>query len=298
VVIDLRKLKHLVTVARVGSLSKATEELHISQPALSRSIAVVEEELGIRIFDRSHNGVALTSLGKLAVAEAEKLLNQSRIFDHNLNLYCRGESGKVSFGMWPLIGSLVLPGLSTHFISRHPDLKMWAAVKSANALLKELHDGEIEILFCGEGQFEITADLQVETIGEVTLAVMVRNGHPLTSRKIVSRAELFEFPLLCAIELSQVPAEFMNGGIFVCENFDVLRHAALNTDSYWLAPLQMAQQELAAGTLKEITVIDQPERPKVDICMVQLRGYELSPAAQNIAAYVRDFFAVTDSCSS
>lgn len=291
---DHRKLRHLVAVARAGSFSRAAQELHLSQPALSRSIAALEEQLGIRIFDRTSQGADLTNLGKLAVSEAERLLKEVRLFEQNLDLYARGESGKVGFGMWSLIGSLVLPGLSTHFITTRPRLIMKASVKPANALLKDLYDDDIELFFCGKGQFDVTPDLQVEEIGTVGLTVLVRGEHPLARNSTVRRRDLFAYPKLCAVELSQIPDDLMGNGIFVCDNFDILRHTALHTDSVWFAPRQLAESELRDGTLTSLAVIDASQQALIEVCMVRLKGAEITPAAQEVTAYVREYFDAAD----
>lgn len=287
---DHRKLRHLVAAARTGSFSRAAQELHISQPALSRSIAALEEQFSIRIFDRTSQGADLTNLGKLVVREADKLLKDVRLFEHNLDLYARGEAGKVGFGMWPLIGSLVLPDLCTHFIATRPHLIMTASAKPANALLKDLYNDEIELFFCGHGQFEMTADLEVEEIGQLRLTVLVRREHPLAGQAAVRRRDLLGHPKLCAVELSQIPAELMGSGVLVCDSVDTLRHAALHTDSIWFAPPQLAERELREGSLKSLSVIDTSPHTLIKLCMVRLRGAEITPAARDIAAYVRQYF--------
>lgn len=285
-----RKLRHLVTAARAGSFSRAAQELHISQPALSRSIAALEDQYGVRIFDRNSQGAELTNLGKLVVKEAERLLKEVRLFEHNLALYACGEAGKVGFGMWPLITSLVLPGLSTHFIASRPNLLMTASTKPASALLRDLLDDEIELFFCGAGQFEKTPDLVVETVGVLRLSVLVRGAHPLASSPRVEREDLAGYPKLCAVELSQIPATLMGGGVFVCDSVDTMRHTALHTDSIWFAPDQLAAKELREGTLKRLDIADAAAETLIDLCMVSLKGAELTPAARDIAAYVREYF--------
>lgn len=288
--VDYRKLRHLVTVAREGSFSRAAQELHISQPALSRSIAVLEEQLGLRIFDRTSQGADLTNLGKLTVAEAEKLLKQVRLFEQNIDLYARGESGKVGFGMWSLVGSLVLPGLSSHFINTRPQLIMKASVKPATALLKDLYDDEIELFYCGAGQFDLTPDLLVTPVGAVSLSVLVRKEHPLAGRATVRRSDLFGEPKLCAVELSQIPADLMGSGVFVCDNFDILRTTALSTDSVWFAPWQLAQRELESGQLVSLALDDASDHSRIEIQQVQLKGAKMTPAGQDVARFVTDYF--------
>ena len=149
---DLKRLQQVMTVARLGSFSRAAEELHITQPALSRSIATLEARYGIRIFERGRGGAVLTEVGKLAVAEADALLRDARSLEHNFRLYGTGEGGRIAFGMGPLIAGMVLPELSVHFIRERPRLKLISVVQAAGALYGALMDDRIEILFCAGGQ--------------------------------------------------------------------------------------------------------------------------------------------------
>ena len=76
---ELEQLRQLDTIARRGTISAAAEELHISQPALSRSIRRLERELGQELFDRTHNSATLNDAGRLAVDHARNLLRDERM---------------------------------------------------------------------------------------------------------------------------------------------------------------------------------------------------------------------------
>ena len=73
--IELYQLEHLLAVARYGTLSRAAEELHTSQPVLSRTMQKLEEELQVRLFDRQKNKLTLNKNGEVAVQCAEKVMD-------------------------------------------------------------------------------------------------------------------------------------------------------------------------------------------------------------------------------
>ena len=79
---ELNQLMQLAAIADAGTISAAAEELNISQPALSRSVQKLEEELGVRLFDRSKNKITLNETGELAVEYARKIIG--------LTIYLRG----------------------------------------------------------------------------------------------------------------------------------------------------------------------------------------------------------------
>lgn len=288
--IDLRKLKHLVTVARLGSLSRAAEELHLSQPAISRSIALVEEQMGVCIFHRTPQGVELSAAGKVAIREAEKLLNQASVFAHNWDLYRKGESGNLRFGIWPLLGSVILPGLLTHMAIERPRLKLWASVNDYQPLLALLYSHEIEFLICREDQITAAPELLSEPIGTLHFSVFARSGHPLTKLRSVSPEDLGHYTILSGQDPSNVPEHFAEAGIFFCENSDVMRHVVLNTDSIWVVPSQLAAADVQSGRLVQLSMvapsINSLARSELSVHLLRLKDYELSPVAQYVRTYL------------
>lgn len=287
--IDLKKLNHLVTVARTGSFSRAAEVLHITQPALSRSIAAVEAHFGIKVFDRSRSGSALTPVGQLAVDEAEALLRQARTLNHNLKLYREGQAGNVSFGMGPLIASLVLPSLSSHFMTQHPNLYMNTSVKPDQVLHDELREDQIEMLFCGKGHAEMTPDISFEVVGHIELALIVRANHPLCAQERITQSDLQAFPVLSAVKLSHNTSA-SSSGAFICDNYDVLRTTVMNSDGIWMSSPQLVTTELEQGLLATLDPVDTQRPSQVDVYMARLRGSQASPAAKAVENYVKDFF--------
>ncbi len=288
---DLKKLGYLLAVARTGNFSRAAQELHITQPALSRSIAALEDQFGVTIFERGRNGAKLTPVGELAVAEAESLIRRARSLEHNLRLYQTGDGGKITFGMGPLMGSLILPGLSSDFLKSRPALCLRAVVKSAPLLLDELMNDQLELFFCGVAQVSPAADIVIEQVGALPIASIVRADHPLANKRRVNPDALAKFPTLCGVEM---PLPTGHSGEFVCDNYHVLKETALRSDGVWISSPLLAREEIARGQLVELPLTSDARPRQTEVFMVTRRDQLMSPSASQIANYVRTFFKDLD----
>lgn len=283
--LDLTRLRHIVAIARNGSFSRAAEDLHITQPALSRSIATFEQRFGVKLFDRGAGGVVPTSVGRLVAEEAERLLTSARDLEHNLKLYGKGEAGRIAMGVGPLAASLILPRLSQAILREGRSLQLRASIKPAEQLLQELLADEIEMIFANSWRFDASPELEVSPVGSVRLAMIVRGGHPLTQRGDVRLADLNAFPGVNAVEL---PSAGLTGeaGAFVCDNFHIMRETVLGTDGVWLASPDLLTEDIETGRLCPLDVADfHPIRNEVS--MIRRRGRTMSPAAEAVAAIVQ-----------
>src|SRR5213593_1327258 len=99
---DLTRLRHIVAVADTGSFSRAAEDVRITQPALSRSIATFEQQYGVRLFDRGRGGVSSTPAGSLVIEQARSMLSAATDLERSMRLFGKGEAGRVAFGLGPL----------------------------------------------------------------------------------------------------------------------------------------------------------------------------------------------------
>src|ERR1700720_4185360 len=97
---DLRQLAYVDAVARTASFTRAAEELHIAQPALSQAIRTLEAELGVRLFDRTSRRVALTDAGSSFVEEARAILSRSAALQEDMTLYAGALRGRVRLSIW------------------------------------------------------------------------------------------------------------------------------------------------------------------------------------------------------
>src|SRR5690625_1228016 len=293
---QIKKLIQILAVAKRGNFSRAAEDLHITQPALSRSIAAFEERLGVQIFDRGRNGATVTPVGRQIVADAEQVLRTVRAFDHNVRLYSGGRVGRMAFGLGPLISSLVMPALGRHFLNERPELLLTTVVRPAQQLCQALMDDHIEMLFCAQGQIDPSAALVIEPVGEIEIGLFVRKRHPLVARQPVSWEELGRYPMLSGAELSSRAGEgravghggrVSRPGGLILDNYEILQQLCLESDGVWMSSPLLVGDNVARGELCPLTVAEQVRPSRVQVNMIRRTERGLTPAAQAVADVIR-----------
>jgi len=288
--IELKRLEQVMAVVRTGSISRAAQELHMTQPALSRSIATLEERYGIRIFERGRGGAALTAVGKSLVLDAEQLLRQARTVDHNFKLYRSGEAGHLAFGMGPLLASLVLPAMSVHFLKERPQLQLRAVTRPAGVLYQELMEDRVEILFLGHELLNERPQITSVRVGQIEIALIVRAQHPLAGQSEARMEELAPYPMLISAE----PQSAVLGGAhgtFVCDNYHILRETTLYSDAVWVSSPALVREDIAAGRLWSLSMSGGKISASSDVYMVSRQGKQLSPGAAAIHDFTADYLS-------
>lgn len=174
---ELYQLEQLVIFAKCGTLSKAAEHLHLSQPALSRSMQKLEDELRVTIFERHKNKIELNQNGLLAVEYAEKVLDQSRNMAEQLRAFDRSRH-TISVGscapapLWevaPLLSDL------------YSDMTISSEMKDKDCLLQGLQDGSYQVILLPE-PLE-APDLYCTKYGEEHLFFSLPPAHALSGSK-------------------------------------------------------------------------------------------------------------------
>ena len=175
--IEIYLLEALDAFMRCGTLSKAAEELHISQPALSRSMKKLEESLDVPLFIRTGNSIELNETGKFAAGLAGSLLNQNRnmieqVRNHAASLHT------ISIGYCAPGPAMELPGLLT---GMYPDLKISSEQKSEEELLKGLKENRYTYIILSHETHDDT--LSEVYYGSETLYIAAIPAHPLSVYK-------------------------------------------------------------------------------------------------------------------
>ena len=142
---EISQLRTLLHVAELGSLSKAAERLNIAQPALSRQIRLLEEELGVSLFKRHGRGMVTTEAGKEVLKRAAKAISE---FD-DIKLIAQDEkmplSGNVAIGMPPTIGEILSLPLIETLRQKHPQITISLVSAYSGYLFDWLQRGEIDV---------------------------------------------------------------------------------------------------------------------------------------------------------
>jgi DNA-binding transcriptional LysR family regulator len=176
--------------AEEGNVSRASDRLNVSQPAVSRQIKDLEEELGVQLFNREPNGLSLTEAGSAALAHAQQILRQSNsMMDAMKTMASREKTYSLKVGFLPTVLPSLLTSAMRNFNRTHPDYCVQIFEMSPTRQETALRNGEIDLALIGDPCDDIRRNFRVETIHHTELAMLVPDTHPLANRKSVSLAE-------------------------------------------------------------------------------------------------------------
>ena len=184
----LTELKYIVAVAREKHFGRAAEACYVSQPTLSVAIKKLEEELDVKIFERSSGEIAVTSLGDAIVRQAQSVLEQAAEIKE---IAKRGKdplSGMLTLGVIYTIGPYLLPELVRNSIKMTPQMPLMLQENFTVKLLEMLRTGEIDCAIVAE-PFPDTG-LASAPLYEEPFMAAVPSNHPLAQKASVTTTEL------------------------------------------------------------------------------------------------------------
>lgn len=189
---ELEQLRYFVRAAEAENFTRAAVQVGLSQPALSRSIARLEEELGQPLFERQSRKVVLTDAGRLLLDRAATILLM--VDDVKAEISDDGQSGKVRVGAIPTIAPYFLPERLRSFHRKFPRAQTIVLEDTTEPLLKKLVNGEIDLAI---GALPIGVKyVEVEALFEEELLLVTGSDHPLARKKSVSVADVAEQPFI------------------------------------------------------------------------------------------------------
>ncbi len=142
---ELSQLRTLIHVAELGSLSKAADRLRIAQPALSRQVRMLEEELGVALFTRHGRGMVLTDHGREALKHASRIIAELDELRTAASDVDTPLSGQIAIGLPPTVADIISVPLVAAFGKSHPNAVLRLVSAYTGYLLDWLHRGEIDL---------------------------------------------------------------------------------------------------------------------------------------------------------
>lgn len=194
---DLRQVQTFVTVAELGTVTKAALRLHTAQPALSRQISDLEHQLGLKLFDRVGRRLVLSSAGEQLLGDCRGLLNYSRSLGERAQLLGRGDTGVLKVAASPQHIESVFSQFLHHYAKRYPNVQVKVTEGSGLEILAMLERGEIDL---GQNLLH-SIQLDDRRFGNVPLEAVellaaCEAAMPLGTRGAIEVARLSPYPLL------------------------------------------------------------------------------------------------------
>ena len=187
---ELRHLRYFVEVARALNFTKAAQILRVAQPALSRQIRQLEEEVGVRLLERTRRGVLMTPAGEAFLVEARAVLQQSSQAIQVAQKTSQGKAGQLNLGyVWGLFHSVV-PRVVGNFRQVFPDVAVHLFDLTAIQQTQGIAQGNLDLGFVGFAQEANAAGLAKRKIGESGFVVALPKTHRAARRRRVPLAML------------------------------------------------------------------------------------------------------------
>ena len=206
-----RRLQVFHTVARLLSFTKAADELHMTQPAVTFQVRQLEEQFNTRLFDRTHNRISLTDAGHRVFESAGKIFQLYAEMDNAVRELTGDISGVLILGASTTIAEYMLPVLLGDFKEKFPDVVIRLKVANTDGIVSQVENNMIDL---GVVEAPVSnKNLVVEKCRMDELVLIVPPNHELASRDVISLAEITKYPFICREEGSgtrEVMIESMN----------------------------------------------------------------------------------------
>lgn len=241
---QLRQLQHLVALAEQGSFGRAAQAVHLSQPALSRSIDTLEDNLQARLVDRAYGTVRFTQAGELVLTRARELLADAQQIQRDV-LQLEGLAiGSLAVGLGPFAASTLGRMALSLMAQRHPQLLMRMEVADTVTLGERLHRRQLDLFIADTRDLKKQPGLKLARLPDLPVSFFVQPKHPLRRLKQVTLEKAMAYPMAGPNLPAEVAAHFDrqvprdDRGVFnvTCDDAGTLRHLALTADAVILAP--------------------------------------------------------------
>jgi len=179
----LVQLRHLISLASTGSFSKSAQLLHLTQPALSRSIRALEEELGVPLVDRVGRRNELTAFGHGVLQRARQLVRDADELHDSGRLMSAAEGGELRVGMGSGPGAMLMTPLLMRMATQHPKVRVVVARGHTDLLVQALRARTLDALVVDALSLAPAPDLKLDTVREMRGVFMSRRGHPLARKR-------------------------------------------------------------------------------------------------------------------
>lgn len=185
---DIRQLQYLIEIERQGSISRASQQLHLTQPTLSKMIKNLEEELGLVLFDRSTRKLIVTDAGRIVLAHAKMIMNALADLHAALDDLKQFRQGQFNLGLPPVIGSSFFPSIISRFQQQHPGIAIQIVEEGGKEIEHMITEGALDLGV-------VVMPVRNPAIDHIPLVsrklnLVVYPGHPLAERNGIRLQEL------------------------------------------------------------------------------------------------------------
>jgi len=191
--VTLRQMRVFAAVARHLSFTRAAQELHLTQPAVSQQVSLLETEVGMPLFARTSRAVRLTAAGEVLVPLAQRILADVEMAQAELDALAGLRRGMLRLGLIQAAASAIdLPAVLGDFHRRHPDIEFEVRSEPSAAMVAAVGAGSLDLAVIGLTGERLPSALRSELLAREPLVAVMAPHHPLAGQRTVEVAELVQ----------------------------------------------------------------------------------------------------------
>lgn len=294
---DLRLLRHARALAEEGSYARAARAMHLTQPALTRSIQELERRTGLKLFDRDSKHVEPTDLGRLFLAHAREVLGRAEALDREVALMRGTGTGSLMIGAGTFPTVIFVAEAVASFLGKHPSVALRLIHGNWAVLIPALKRRELDLVVAAPPPSDEMAGLAIEPLAPRQAHFLVRPRHPLAARREPTLRDVVAFPIMCA---SRLPPAFVERLIeargaqdasrplpdVASDSHELMQRVAQTTDHVLVSSLSANRDAIAGGRLVALPLVDPTFR--VSFAVLRLEARTLPPIADQFVAAIVD----------
>jgi LysR family transcriptional regulator, pca operon transcriptional activator len=273
--IKFRHLQTFVEVARQKSVMRAAETLHVSQPAVTKTIRELEEVLGVSLFQREGRGIVITRYGEIFLRHAGATMTALRQALDSVSHDSAQLGPPVRIGALPTVSTRIMPRAMTAFLAENTGSRIKIVTGDNAVLLEQLRIGELDLVVGRLAAPEKMTGFSFEHLYSEQVLFTVRTGHPLLSIKHGLFEKLHAFPVLMPTRNSiirpVVDHFLIANGIPALPNqietvSDAFGRAFLKcSDAIWIISEGVVAGDISEGTLTSLPIDSSSTRGPVGL---------------------------------
>ncbi|KKW69051.1 LysR family transcriptional regulator [Lampropedia cohaerens] len=297
----LTELKYIIAVARERHFGRAAEACFVSQPTLSVAVKKLEDELGVKIFERSSGEVTVTPLGEKLVEQAQNVLDQAHLLKEIAQSSADPLNGPLRLGVIYTIGPYLLPQLVQQVIARTPQMPLMLQENFTTRLLEMLRVGEIDCAILAEPFPE--TNLAVAPLYDEPFLAAVPARSPLARKDSITTSELKQQNMLLlgaghcfrdhVLQVCPEFARFSDGdGIqksFEGSSLETIKHMVAAGMGVTLVPRLAVPDALAPGASPQVAASQPPEAANIRYLPIEDDGRHAPPSRRVVLVWRRSF---------
>lgn len=284
------QLRDFLAVIKAGSLRGGARALAISQPALTKSMRQLEEELHVKLLQRSGRGAIATRAGKALLARARVIQAELAKIEQDLDELAGRSGGAVVIGASPAAVVLLVPDAIVRLRRRHPDLRIRLVEGLARSLMPLVRDETLDFSLGQTGNDKLDTAIRFTPLVRVDMIIAGRRGHPLAGAKSLGDLADATWVAFTPGEGGFLQRTYAAAGlppprvIVQCESYASAIALMAKTEALGIVVPQLLGEPYAKGTLQQIRIDDRV--PSLTFGIFRRADAPLSPAASAMAEAV------------